>query len=84
MSIKKAIYEHLKTFRKYNTLENKCETIKKLYEDKNTELGVERNIFKKRREIWEQKLTEQEEEIIELKKEVSRLKREKRKKKETK
>ena len=68
MGLKKAIYEHLKTRQKYNTLalryEVKCEEL----ERKTTELNVERQIWKKKQSIWEQKLKEQEEEIINLRK----------------
>lgn len=68
MNLKKAIYEHLKTKRKYNTLLLKYDVLKEDYERKVNELNTEKRIHLKRQEIWEQKLKEQEEEIIKLKK----------------
>lgn len=68
MNLKKAIYEHLKTKRKYNTLLLKYEVAKEDLEKKINELNTEKRIHLKRQEIWEQKLKEQEEEIIKLKK----------------
>ena len=68
MDLKKAIYEHLKTRRKYNTLLLKYEVAKEDLEKKINELNTEKRIHLKRQEIWEQKLKEQEEEIIKLKK----------------
>ena len=38
------------------------------YDRKTTELNVERQIWKKKQNVWEQALIEQEKEIIELKK----------------
>ena len=68
MSIKKAIYEHLKTKKKYNTLQVKYETLKEELERKTVELNTERRIHLKRAGVWEEKLKEQEAEIIKLKK----------------
>ena len=64
----KHIYEHLKTRKKYNTLQLKLDVVKEELERKQIELNTERQIHKKRQEIWEKKLKEQEEEIIKLKK----------------
>lgn len=63
----KAIWEHLKTRKKYNTLLLKYEVAKEDLEKKAIELNTEKRIHLKRQEIWEQKLKEQEEEIIKLK-----------------
>ena len=68
MDFKKAIWEHLKTKRKYNTLLLKYDVLKEDYERKVNELSTEKRIHLKRQEIWEQRLKEQEEEIIKLKK----------------
>ena len=68
MDLKKAIYEHLKTKRKYNTLEIKYKVKCEELEDKVDECKLKDRIYAKRQEIWEQKLKEQEEEIIKLKK----------------
>lgn len=62
------LYEHLKTKKKYNTLQLKYDVLKEELENKTTELNVERRKHLKMKEIWEQKLKEQEEEIIKLKK----------------
>lgn len=67
MSIKKAIYEHLITKKKYNTLKLKYEVAREELEKKQVELNTERRIHLKQKEIWEQKLKDQQEEIIKLK-----------------
>lgn len=68
MNFKKAIYEHLKTRKKYNTLLLKYEVAREDLEKKTVELNTQKRINLKEKEIWEQKLKEQEEEIIKLKK----------------
>lgn len=68
MSFTKAIYEHLKTKKKYNTLLLKYEVAREDLEKKQVELNTQKRINLKEREIWEQRLKEQEEEIIKLKK----------------
>lgn len=70
----KHIYEHLKTRKKYNTLQLKLDVVKEDLEKKQIELNTERQIHKKRQEIWEKKLKEQEEEIIRLKKRKTKKK----------
>ena len=64
----KNIFEHLKTKKKYNTLEIKLigarEDIERLGVEKNTQ----KRIFDIKKEVWEKALKEQEEEIIKLKK----------------
>ena len=67
MSITKAIYEHLLTKKKYNTLKLKYEVVREDLEKKQVELNTERRIRLKEKEIWEQRLKDQEEEIIKLK-----------------
>ena len=67
MSITKAIYEHLITKKKYNTLKLKYEVAREDLEKKQVELNTERRIRLKEKEIWEQRLKDQEEEIIKLK-----------------
>lgn len=67
MGIKKAIYEHLITKKKYNTLKLKYEVAREELEKKQVELNTERRIHLKQKEIWEQKLKDQQEEIIKLK-----------------
>lgn len=68
MGIKKAIYEHLKTRKKYNTLLLKYNVLEEELEKKSSELITQKRIYLKRKDIWEQTLKEQEEQIIKLKK----------------
>ena len=68
----KAIYEHLKTKKKYNALQLRYDILREDLDKKTTELNVERQIWKKKQNIWEQTLKEQEEEIIKLKKRKSK------------
>lgn len=68
MSFTKALWEHLKTKKKYNTLLLKYEVAREDLEKKQVELNTQKRINLKEKEIWEQKLKEQEEEIIKLKK----------------
>lgn len=63
----KAVYEHLKTKKKYNTLLLKYEVAREDLEKKQIELNTQKRINLKEREIWEQKLKDLEEEIIKLK-----------------
>ena len=67
MSFTKAIYEHLKTKKKYNTLLLKYEVAREDLEKKQVELNTQKRINLKEKEIWEQRLKDQEEEIIKLK-----------------
>ncbi len=67
MSLKRSIYEHLVTKKKYNTLKLKLEVTQEELERKTIELNTERRINLKRKETWEKTLKEQEEEIIKLK-----------------
>ena len=66
-NLSKAIWEHLKTKKKYNTLLLKYEVLQDELDKKTVELNTERRIHLKRQEIWEQKLKVQEDEIIRLK-----------------
>ena len=66
-NLSKAIWEHLKTKKKYNTLLLKYEVVKEDLEKKTVELNTEKRIHLKRQEVWETKLKELEEEIIKLK-----------------
>lgn len=66
-NLSKAIWEHLKTKKKYNTLLLKYEVAREDLEKKQVELNTQKRINLKEKEIWEAKLKEQEEEIIKLK-----------------
>lgn len=68
MGFKKAIYEHLITKKKYNTLLLKYEVAREDLEKKTLELNTQKRINLKEKEIWEKRLKELEEEIINLKK----------------
>lgn len=67
-NLRKAIWEHLKTKKKYNTLLLKYDVLQEDLEKKIIELNAQKRINQKEKEIWDQKLKEQEEEIIKLKK----------------
>ena len=64
----KNLYEHLKTRKKYNTLKLNYDVLREEYDRKTTELNVERQIWRKRQNVWEDALLKQEQQIIELKK----------------
>ena len=64
----KHIYEHLKTRKKYNTLKLKYNVKCEDLERKQVELNIERQIWKKKQEIWEKELKELTEENIKSKK----------------
>ena len=77
----KAVFEHLKTRKKYNTLMLKYEMVREDLEKKQVELSTQKRINLKEKEIWESKLKEQEKDIIDLKIEIKKLKSKSRKKK---
>lgn len=83
MSIKKAIYEHLKTRKKYNTLMLKYETKCEEYDNKTAEIKTQRRIRQIEKQKWEETLNEYITEITTLKEENLELKRKNRKKKES-
>ncbi len=64
----KGIYEHLKTRKKYNTLEIKLIGAREDIERLNILLNNEKRKTAILKESWEKALKEQEEEIIKLKK----------------
>jgi len=67
MSLLDKIYEHLKTKKKYNALQLRYDILREDLDKKTTELNVERQIWKKKQNIWENTLLKQEQEIVELK-----------------
>ena len=73
--MKEKIIEHLKTRKKYNTLENKYEVVCEELERKCFEIRVERRIKEKQQEIFDNKLQEITEKIIKLKEENIKLKK---------
>ncbi len=70
--LSKAIYEHLKTKKKYNALQLRYDILREDLDKKTTELNVERQIWKKKQNVWEDTLLKQEQEIIKLKKRKSK------------
>lgn len=71
------LYEHLKTKKKYNTLQLKYEVLQDELDRKTVELNTERRIKEKLKDTWENTLKEQEEEIIKLKKRKTKKESEK-------
>ena len=67
MSFRKALWEHLKTRKKYNTLSIKLDGAREDIERLSVEKKTQKRIFEIKQAIWEQALKEQEEEIIRLK-----------------
>ena len=76
MSIKKAIYEHLKTRKKYNTLELKYEVKCDELDHKVLELNTEKRLKQKQQELYDKKKKELTEENLELKNKITELKKE--------
>lgn len=70
MNLSKAIYEHLITKKKYNTLQLKLNIAKEDNERLLVQMNTEKRIHLKRQEIWEKELKKLEKEIIELKRGV--------------
>lgn len=76
MSIKKALYEHLKTKKKYNTLELKYEVKCEELDHKVLELNTEKRLRQKQQELYDKKIKELTEETLELKNKITELKKE--------
>ncbi len=76
MSIKKAIYEHLKTKKKYNTLLIKYETKCEEMDHKVLELKIEKRLRQKQQELFDSKIKELTEENIKLNQKITELKKE--------
>ncbi len=76
MSIEKAIYEHLKTRRKYNTLKLKYEVKCEELDHKVLQLNTEKRIRMKQQELFEEKIRELTEISIKLGKKNAELRSE--------
>ena len=76
MSIEKAIYEHLKTKKKYNTLELKYEVKCDELDHKVLELNTEKRLRIKQQELYDNKIKELTEENIKLNQKIAELKKE--------
>ena len=70
------IYEHLKTRKKYNTLELKYEVKCEELEKKIFELNVERRTKAKQQDLYDIKLKQLTEENLDLKQKIAELKKE--------
>ena len=70
------IYEHLKTRKKYNTLELKYDVKCEELEHKVLELNTEKRVRIKQQDIFNERLTELLETNMKLKEENARLKKE--------
>lgn len=70
------IYEHLKTRKKYNTLELKYDIKCEELEKKIFELNVERRTKLKQQDMYDTKLKELTEENLDLKQKIIELKKE--------
>lgn len=70
------IYEHLKTRKKYNTLELKYDVKCEELEKKIFELNVERRTKLKQQDLYDTKLKELTEENLDLKQKITELKKE--------
>ena len=71
----KRLYEHLITKPKYNTLENKYETLRVELDRKGYELTLEKRVRGKQTELFNQKLEEIMNENIKLREEITRIKK---------
>ena len=67
MNLKKNIYEHLKTRKKYNTLNLKYEVLQDEYDQKVVELNTEKRIRIIEKNKFEDEIQKLTEEIVKLK-----------------
>lgn len=74
MSIRKAVYEHLKTKKKYNTLKLNYDEMTRLKEERTRERDVQIDINKIMKKSFDEETKKLIEEIINLKKENKELK----------
>lgn len=75
MSIRKAIYEHLKTKKKYNTLEVHYEEAIRLYEERTRERDAQIEINKLQKKKFSEEIDKLFKKEIELKQEIKELKK---------
>ena len=74
--MRKEILEHLKTRKKYNTLEIKYQAKCEELDDRVIQLNTEKRIKKKQQELFNERIEELTKEIMDLKEERAKLKRE--------
>ena len=74
--MRKEILEHLKTRKKYNTLEIKYQAKCEELDDRVIQLNTEKRIKKKQQELYSDKIEELTTKIIEQKELIAKLKKE--------
>jgi len=74
--MRKEILEHLKTKKKYNTLEIKYQAKCEELDDRVIQLNTEKRIKKKQQELYSEKIEELTTKIIEQKELIAKLKKE--------
>lgn len=74
--MKEKIYEHLKTRKKYNTLELKYDVKCEELEHKVLELNTEHRVRVKQQELFNERIQQLVEENLKLKEEITKLKKE--------
>ena len=74
--MKEKIYEHLKTRKKYNSLELKYEVKCDELEHKILELNTEKKVRVKQQELFNERIQELVENNLKLKEEITKLKKE--------
>ena len=74
--MRKEILEHLKTRKKYNTLEIKYQAKCEELDDRVIQLNTEKRIKKKQQELYSEKIEELTTKIIEQKELIAKLKKE--------
>lgn len=74
--MRKEILEHLKTRKKYNTLEIKYQAKCEELDDRVIQLNTEKRIKKKQQELYSEKIEELTTKIIEQKELITKLKKE--------
>ena len=79
MSLRKAMYEHLKTNKKYNTLELHYEESIRLYEERTRERDAQIEINKTQKKKFEEEVDKLLKKNIELKEEIKELKKRRKK-----
>lgn len=79
MSLRKAMYEHMKTNKKYNTLQLHYEESIRLYEERTRERDVQIEINKTQKKKFEEELDKLLKKNIELKEEIKELKKRRKK-----
>ena len=67
--------QHFKTYKKYNTLENKYETLREELDRKGSQIRLLEKSKEAQEKLWEEELEKKEQKIIKLTEEKARLKK---------